>query len=63
MAATNDEAKKPRRLFVLRHAERVDITFGQQWLQLSFDADGKGLQVGLDWLVCQGGYASQMAIL
>ena len=24
----------------MRHAERVDVTFGQQWLTHSFDQDG-----------------------
>ncbi len=30
----------PRRVFIFRHAERVDVTFGKQWVQLSFDSDG-----------------------
>ncbi|XP_071841593.1 ubiquitin-associated and SH3 domain-containing protein B-like isoform X3 [Apostichopus japonicus] len=31
---------KPRKIIVLRHAERVDVTFGEQWLQYSFDSKG-----------------------
>lgn len=30
----------PRRLFLFRHAERVDVTFGKQWIQHSFESDG-----------------------
>ncbi|XP_065183653.1 ecdysteroid-phosphate phosphatase-like [Sycon ciliatum] len=29
----------PRLVIMIRHAERVDITFGHQWLQYSFDKD------------------------
>lgn len=34
---------KPRKIIVLRHAERVDVTFGEQWLQYSFDSKGETL--------------------
>lgn len=27
-------------MIVVRHAERVDVTFGEQWLQYSFDSKG-----------------------
>ncbi|XP_071959698.1 ubiquitin-associated and SH3 domain-containing protein B-like [Antedon mediterranea] len=37
----NPKKTDPRQLFVARHAERVDITFGQQWIRLSFDDKGK----------------------
>jgi len=30
----------PRGVFLFRHAERVDVTFGKQWIDLSFDGDG-----------------------
>ncbi|KAJ8035382.1 Ubiquitin-associated and SH3 domain-containing protein B [Holothuria leucospilota] len=31
---------KPRKIIIVRHAERVDVTFGEQWLQYSFDTKG-----------------------
>ena len=37
--ATSEDSSR-RRLFVFRHAERVDVTFGKQWMQLSYSANG-----------------------
>ena len=30
---------EPKGVFLFRHAERVDVTFGKQWVDLSFDDD------------------------
>lgn len=39
-AKTSSTSPTPRFIILMRHAERVDVTFGQQWLTYSFDRDG-----------------------
>ena len=38
----------PRKMFVFRHSERVDVTFGKQWIDNSFDPQGKMGEFG-EW--------------
>ena len=49
----------PRRLLIFRHAERVDVTFGKQWIQLSFDTNGcyhqRNLNMPKEIPKCKGG--------
>ncbi|XP_050410576.1 ecdysteroid-phosphate phosphatase [Patella vulgata] len=38
----------PRRLFVMRHGERVDFCIGRDWMEKCFDQDGKYKQINLN---------------
>ena len=38
----------PRKLFVIRHAERVDVTFGKQWVKSSFNDNGQYIRLNLN---------------
>ena len=42
-------AKGPRQLYVVRHGERIDFTFGKDWIQNSFNQSGLFIKNHLEY--------------
>lgn len=42
------QASNLLRFFIARHGERIDLTFGLQWIEKSFDQNGKYKRVNLN---------------